>query len=160
MKLRGNSSVVVAVAVIALGATALAGCGKSKNESAGSTNTSAATPSVTGTLSASDQPSDGMTIKVASVSISGAPGWIAVHTDLDGKPGPVAGKKSIPMGESKDVVITLDKAVTTGAFWPMLHVDAGTVGTYEFPGADVPVMSGSDIVMKKVTLTVASGTKY
>jgi hypothetical protein len=37
----------------------------------------------------------------------------------------------------------------------MLHVDAGTVGTYEFPGPDGPVKSGADIVMKKITLTVS-----
>ena|SRR2546421_2049570 len=153
MKLRAHISIVVLLATLVL-----AGCGNKKE--AATTATTAAAPTVTGTLSAADQSSDGKTIKVADVSISGAPGWIAVHTDLDGKPGPVVGKKAIPMGESKDVVITLDQAVTTAAFWPMLHVDAGTVGTYEFPGADVPVMSGSDIVMKKVMLTVASGTKY
>jgi len=153
MKLRAHISIVVL-----LGALILTGCGNKKETA--TTATTAAAPTVTGTLSAADQSSDGKTIKVADVSISGAPGWIAIHTDLDGKPGPVVGKKAIPMGESKDVVITLDKAVTTAAFWPMLHVDAGTVGTYEFPGADVPVMSGSDIVMKKVMLTVASGTKY
>jgi hypothetical protein len=148
MKLRAHISIVVL-----LGALLLAGCGKSKT-AAEATTTTATAPTVTGTLSASDQPSDGMTIKVDAVSISGAPGWIAVHTDLEGKPGPVVGKKAIPMGESKDVVITLDKAVTAGAYWPMLHVDAGTVGTYEFPGADVPVMSGGEIVMKKVNLAV------
>ncbi len=155
MKLRAHISIVVL-----LGSLLLAGCGKDKTASTEASTTTPAAPKVTGTLAASDQTSDGKTIKVADVSISGAPGWIAVHSDLDGKPGPVVGKKSIPMGESKDVVITLDKAVTTAAFWPMLHVDAGTVGTYEFPGPDVPVMSGSDIVMKKVMLTVASGSKY
>ena len=36
----------------------------------------------------------------------------------------------------------------------MLHLDAGTIGTYEFPGVDGPVKSGSDIVMKKITVTV------
>jgi hypothetical protein len=144
--------------VVLLGTLLLAGCGKNNKAADEATTTTKATtaaaPKVTGTLSASDQASDGMTIKVDSVSISGAPGWVAVHTDLDGKPGPVVGKKAIPMGESKNVVITLDKAVTAGAYWPMLHVDAGTVGTYEFPGPDVPVMSGSDIVMKKVLLAV------
>jgi hypothetical protein len=37
----------------------------------------------------------------------------------------------------------------------MLHVDAGTVGTYEFPGPDVPLTDGHFApVMKKVMLTV------
>jgi hypothetical protein len=54
----------------------------------------------------------------------------------------------------RNVVVTLDAPVTTGALWPMLHLDAGTIGTYEFPGVDGPVKSGSDIVMKKITVTV------
>src|SRR2546425_1859302 len=114
MKLRAHISIVVL-----LGALLLAGCGKSKTAAEATTTTTAAAaaPMVTGTLSASDQASDGMTIKVDSVSISGAPGWIAVHTDLEGKPGRVVGKKAIPMGESKDVVIPLDKAVPAGAYW-------------------------------------------
>ena len=56
------------------------------------------------------------------------------------------------------IKVTLDRKVGTGAYWPMLHVDDHTIGTYEFPktaGADLPVKSGSDIVMKKITLTVS-----
>ena len=37
----------------------------------------------------------------------------------------------------------------------MLHLDAGKIGAYEFPGPDVPVKSGSEIVMKRITLTVS-----
>ena len=64
------------------------------------------------------------------------------------------GNVAIPEGDSSNVVVTLDAPVTTGAFWPMLHLDAGTIGTYDFPGVDGPVKSGSDIVMKKITVTV------
>ena len=80
---------------------------------------------------------------------------VAVHADADGAPGPVVGHAAIPEGDSSKVVITLDAPVTTGSFWPMLHLDAGTIGTYEFPGPDGPVKSGSDIVMKQITLTVS-----
>ena len=68
---------------------------------------------------------------------------------------PVVGHAAIPEGDSKDVVITLDTPVATGvSLWPMLHTDAGTIGTYEFPGPDGPVKNGADIVMKKITVTV------
>ena len=39
----------------------------------------------------------------------------------------------------------------------MPHVDDHALGSYEFPkvaGADLPVKSGGDIVMKRLTLTV------
>ena len=61
---------------------------------------------------------------------------------------------AIPAGDSSNVAVTLDTPSPTGAYWPMLHLDAGTIGTYEFPGPDVPVKSGADIVMKKITVTV------
>lgn len=111
-----------------------------------------------GTVEAADQDSDGKTIVVASVDLEGiAGGWIAIHQDLDGKPGPIVGVAAVPEGMTKDLTVTLDAAATTGAFWPMLHVDDGVIGTYEFPkvkGADLPVKTGSDIVMKKIAVTV------
>jgi LPXTG-motif cell wall-anchored protein len=38
----------------------------------------------------------------------------------------------------------------------MLHIDAGTIGTYEFPGADTPVIVGGNVVMKQITVTAAA----
>ncbi len=115
----------------------------------------AAAATVSGSIDVADQSSDGTTITVDAVNITGAAGFIAVHQDADGAPGPVVGHAAIPEGDSSAVVITLDAPVTTGSFWPMLHLDAGAIGTYEFPGPDGPVKSGSDIVMKQITLTVS-----
>jgi hypothetical protein len=122
--------------------------------SAAPTGSAAPAATVTGTLDAADQTGDGKTITVKAVNITGSSGFIAIHADASGQPGPVVGHASVPEGDSSDVVITLDAPVTTGAFWPMLHVDAGTIGTYEFPGPDGPVKSGSDIVMKQINVTV------
>ena len=88
------------------------------------------------------------------MNIDSGTGFIAIHSDLDGKPGPVVGHVAIPKGASSDVTVTLDKKGATGAYWPMLHIDAGQPGVCEFPGPDVPVKSGADVVMKKITLTV------
>ncbi len=109
---------------------------------------------VSGSLDAEDQDSDGTTLTVADVSIDGSNGWIAVHQDLDGAPGPVVGFVAVSEGESSDVEVTFDAAVASGDYWPMLHIDTGTAGTYEFPGADVPVMDGDEVVMEQITLTV------
>ena len=143
------------IGLAAVSALALGACSSDTKSSSTPTAPAASTGStVSGSLDAVDQHSDGKTITVKAVNITGSTGFIAIHADLSGKPGPVVGHVAIPAGGSSDVVVTLDKASPTGAYWPMLHLDAGTVGTYEFPGPDVPVKSGADIVMKKITVTV------
>ena len=140
-----------AVSVLVLGACS------SDSKSSPASAAPAASPAastVSGSLDAGDQSGDGKTITIKAVNITGSTGFIAIHADLSGKPGPVVGHVAIPAGDSSNVVVTLDKASPTGAYWPMLHLDAGTIGTYEFPGPDVPVKSGADIVMKKITVTV------
>lgn len=117
-----------------------------------------AAASASGSVNAEDQTSDGMTLTVAQVELDGIDqGFIGVHMDLDGKPGPVVGVAQLKKGSTDDLVVRFDKPVTSGAFWPMLHVDDSVLGTYEFPevkGADLPVKDGEKIVMKKITLTV------
>jgi len=130
----------------------------------GSAPTSAATsaaavPAATGTLSAMDQTSNGKSVMVASVDLQagGKGGWVALHADLNGKPGPVKYEVAVPAGASTNVTIPTPGGIPTGAYWPMLHVDDHTIGTYEFPqtpGADLPAMANGMVVMKKITVTV------
>ena len=119
----------------------------------------AAAGTASGSLQAADQSSGGTTLTVAAVTLTGAEhGFIAVHQDLDGKPGPTVGVARLSQGDTDDLVVTLDKPAVSGAFWPMLHVDDHTIGTYEFPDvpdADFPVKDGDEVVMKKITLTVS-----
>jgi hypothetical protein len=147
---------VAGLAVLAL--VALGACGSDSTSSTTAAPAGSAAPgaTVSGSIDAADQTSDGKTITVTSVNVTGSSGFIAVHVDTAGAPGPVVGHAAIPEGDSKDVVITLDTPVATGvSLWPMLHTDAGTIGTYEFPGPDGPV-NGADgaVVMKKITVTV------
>lgn len=65
-------------------------------------------------------------------------GFIGVHMVLDGKPGPVVGVAEIKQGTASDLEVTFDQPVVTGAFWPMLHVDDGDIGRYEFPETPRP----------------------
>ena len=119
----------------------------------------AAAAVASGTVQAQDQTSDGTSLTVAQVDLEGIDqGFIGVHMDLEGKPGPVVGVAQIQKGSTGDLVVRFDKPVTSGAFWPMLHVDDFAVGTYEFTkvaGADLPVKTGDQIVMKKIALTVS-----
>lgn len=110
----------------------------------------------TSSITADDQTSDGTQVVVASATIVGSDGFIVVHRDADGAPGEVVGHAPIPEGTSTNVTVTLDEPVETGLYWPMIHIDAGELGTYEFPGDDVPLKVDDQIVMVQITVTVES----
>lgn len=150
-------------AALALGLAGLPACGadqapQAADPPAAQAPSGSAGPA-SGTLDAEDQTGDGRSVTVASVTVDagGKGGWIALHQDLDGKPGPVKYVVAVPAGSSTDVVVPTPEGITTGAYWPMLHVDDGVIGTYEFPqtqGADLPAKADSMIVMKKINVTV------
>jgi len=78
-------------------------------------------------------------VTIASV-VSDGPGWLVVHTDAGGQPGPVLGYSPVSDGENRNVSVLIDSSDATQTLYAMLHSDAGTVGTYEFPGSDAPVL--------------------
>ena len=131
----------------------------SKSATTSATPSTSAPAAASGTLDAANQSSDGKSVVVASVNLdaAGKGGWIALHTDVGGKPGPVKYFVAVPAGASTKVVIPTPEGIPSGDYWPMLHVDDQTIGTYEFPkvaGADLPAMAGGKVVMKKITVTV------
>jgi len=101
----------------------------------------------TASVAIGDQPIEAGTVTVSKIQAA-VDGWIVIHTDAEGKPGPVIGYAPVPAGESSDVSVTIDASQATPMMFAMLHVDEGVKGTYEFPGADAPVKDGSDIVMQ------------
>jgi hypothetical protein len=131
------------------------------------TATETATPSptatvVTGpsTIEASSEPlqSDGTTLVIPSATLPVA-GFVAIHSDQDGAPGPVIGvSELLPEGESTDIEITLDEPLTaSGTVYPMVHVDANGNGVYEFPGVDVPGTTDSgDVAVVAQEVEVAA----
>jgi hypothetical protein len=76
--------------------------------------------------------------------------FVVIHQEADGSFGGVAGvSESLPAGLNTNLVIELDPAMVTARLWPMLHVDDGAVGTYEFgtvEGADAPVQAMGEVV--------------
>jgi hypothetical protein len=111
---------------------------------------------VTPAVTVSDQESDGTSVTIANVAAA-VPGWIVIHIDADGRPGPVLGQSAVEVGDNSDVVVELDPALEEDTvLWAMLHVDEGEAGVYEFPGADVPVRDGDVIVMTPFTAIVAA----
>lgn len=77
-------------------------------------------------------------------------GWLVIHADDgDGAPGPVLGQSAVVAGTSANVVVTLDGDMTNQVF-PMLHVDTGELGEYEFgqvEGADAPVIYNGTVAV-------------
>lgn len=114
----------------------------------------------TGSITVSDQAVVNNTITVSMATIS-QDGWIIVHkADADGKLllTPPVGMAQIKAGDNANVVIQLNEPVAAGApLWPMLHIDEGTMGTYEFPnGPDTPVTADGKPVMKMITVQAAA----
>lgn len=79
---------------------------------------------------------------LADVVVTAQPGWLVIHADGDGRPGPVIGFAEVQAGANSELTVPLDSNEGTSV-WPMLHVDTGEAGVYEFgqvEGADAPVM--------------------
>jgi heme/copper-type cytochrome/quinol oxidase subunit 2 len=99
------------------------------------------TPGVT----VNDQAVQDARVTIAEV-VSEGPGWLVIHLNAGGKPGAVIGYAAVKDGENPNVVVAVDPKRATGGLFAMLHTDAGVVGTYEFPGPDVPVMAAGGMV--------------
>lgn len=89
-------------------------------------------------LAVDDQSGDGTAVVVSSVTLPAA-GFVAIHADADGSPGPVIGHSELlPEGESTDVEVPLDEPLTAAAtVWPMAHIDTNENDTYDFAPPDV-----------------------
>lgn len=89
-------------------------------------------------------------------------GWIVIHaSNTGGTFAQVIGKTHVNAGMNMNVIVSLDmmpeNVVRSGdVLWAMLHYDRGVEGTYEFPGADAPVMMNGEIVMDSFTIAAAT----
>ena len=111
-------------------------------------------------ITVSDQDLNNETVTVAEV-VSNGPGWIVIHAQADGKPGPILGYSPVTNGKNKNVVVNIDSANATETLYAMLHTDAGEIGTFEFPGgSDGPVTVDGQVVTPPFTvgLPMAQGT--
>lgn len=103
-------------------------------------------------ITVNNQPVMNNTITIAEVKAA-TDGWLVVHND-DGNGGivlpDIIGKVMVSEGITQNVEITLDSTntYTSGQkLFPMLHLDNGVIGTYEFDGNsgfDGPEIFGND----------------
>jgi len=82
------------------------------------------------------------------------PGYIVIHQDAEGSPGPVIGNSDLLSGSNQNVSVTLSRASLVGEnLYAMLHFDNGD-GVYEFPGDDLPARDAEgNVVLMKFSIT-------
>lgn len=106
-------------------------------------------------VTASDQESDGTQVTIDQVDAAEA-GWIVIYADEDGAPGEVLGQTAVAPGTTDNVIVNLDTPISgETTLWAVLHVDAGTQGTFEFPGADVAAGGDDEGVRASFVVTAA-----
>ena len=92
------------------------------------------------------------TVKNGSVTVmevfSDGPGWVVVHADNSGQPGEILGQASVNGGINESVSVKVDESKVTTKLFAMLHADTGSVGVFEFPGADEPIKVDGQVVIK------------
>lgn len=155
---------VSSLAILALLAACAAnspGTNSSPAENAANLNTDAAldepAEQTTPMVEISDQDASSGSITVDQVAAAD-PGWIVIHTEADGAPGPIVGYAAVNAGKNSQVEVDIDLEAATEKLFAMLHLDAGTPGSYEFPGDDVPVKAGDAVVMAPFMITKADAS--
>jgi hypothetical protein len=102
------------------------------------------------------QPIENTVIVAAAILAEG--GWLVVHADASGQPGPVLGQAPLVPGTNPAVIVPLLAEGQTPVLWPMLHFDTNELGAYEFgqvEGADAPVAINEQIAMRPINLAAA-----
>ncbi|MCU0514110.1 MAG: hypothetical protein MUE40_16260 [Anaerolineae bacterium] len=95
-----------------------------------------------------------LTIDAALIDV---PGFMVIHADNGGAPGPVLGYTPLLVGLNQNIAVTLAAEGLTETVFPMLHVDTGEAGVYEFgqvEGADGPVRVNDVVVTGPLTPTM------
>ncbi len=98
---------------------------------------------------------------VVDEALIDAPGWLAIHANNNGQPGPVIGTALLHTGSNQHLIVEVDQAQADDVVFPMLHYDTGTVGAYEFgsvPDADPPVSVNGQVVVAPLPLSAATPT--
>ena len=83
-------------------------------------------------------------------------GWVVIHADDAGTFGPVIGYAPVVSGVTRDVAVEINTDAASDILYAMLHVDAGTLGVYEFPGPDGPVLDEGAPLSPAFTVTVSA----
>ncbi len=67
-------------------------------------------------------------------------GWVVAYYDEEGEPGLIIGSAYVADGINELVVLEFLASAATPRLYLMLHEDSGTLGEFDFPAADLPVV--------------------
>ena len=101
-----------------------------------------------------NQESDGSSVVVGEV-VSRGPGWLVIRAQNGSQPGRVIGYTPVRNGVNTDLVVKIDPELATEVMYAGLHIDAGEIGTYEFPGPDEPKQVDGHLVSQSFTFSRA-----
>lgn len=103
---------------------------------------------------AADQQTRGASVTVAAATFTGSGGWVVVHADDYGTPGPIIGVSSLrPPGMSNAVSVPLSRPVPSSAYViVMLHREDDGNTTFDYPAHDWPQVVSGQIVEVRVWL--------
>jgi predicted lipoprotein with Yx(FWY)xxD motif len=91
--------------------------------------------------------------------VSSGPGWIVIYTtDAYGQPDQPIGHAAVKDGDNQMVMVQVDPAKAQGTLYAQLLSDAGKIGTFEYLGADAPVMVGVKMVASTFKITSGQST--
>jgi len=104
-------------------------------------------------VAVTDQSIDSGSVTISKVTSDG-PGWLVVHAQAEGKPGPILGFSQVENGENIDVFVEIDTSSATETLYAMLHADLGIAGSFEFPdGPDTPIIVDGNVVTPPFKVT-------
>jgi hypothetical protein len=98
-------------------------------------------------------------VSVGPVVSPGA-GFLVVHSNTAGAPGPVIGWATVVAGKTESLMIELDRPLADSqTVWPMLHKDTNPGdGDYKGEVADPPVLDAGKAVTVAMKVVVPEGT--
>src|SRR5205814_3067057 len=67
-------------------------------------------------------------------------GWVVIHRSQAGNLDRVIGVAAVQAGVTRNLTVTIQRALATPTLYLLLHRDAGQPGVYEFPGPDAPII--------------------
>lgn len=97
-------------------------------------------------ISVEDQPlaEDGrLTFAVVALADDG---WLVLYANRDGQVAEILGYTPVEAGIHENVVVQIDPLQSSAVMVARLHVDAGDIGTFEFPGPDMPLSSETNLL--------------
>ena len=75
--------------------------------------------------------------------MSVGPGWVVIFSDENGAPGEMVGYAPVHDGFNADIPVFWKQAPMPGWYFVQLFKDEGTVGKFEYPGPDKPVLGAN-----------------